>query len=551
MALPSSPPLLPEADAAPSPPPLSDEAADLPIRPSELSIPGRSRKRQLSDYGSLSSDPLFSEGTSEAEEEYGGERRDRKRLVRGPWWNLSKSPRRSLRQRMAKRERMRNLDSGVWLGSDLSDESVDSTLSSQERMATLEVEDRSNLLVPHALQDKQQHLSAAENLASKAITRCLETGQESIDLTDLNLSELSDGTLKPLHQFIRHTHTDLTQPPSEDEFTPLTPSIQLFLSGNKLISLPSELFRLTNITVLSLRNNSLSEIPPSIGQLPNLRELNIAQNNIKWLPWEMLDLLHCRGNHRQITIRPNPLISPVDGSDGYPPLPRPKVSPSEYNEHLSRWGETSGAFFSKMKQWYSKEGEPWTMRHELELRLKLGRLKRTMYLQEASRAGTELKLCREQLVYLASSTVRFFDANGAPWRAGTPTTLLSDEQRFHAVVDPLAGSPNISDTTSCPSMFEMALRKIQASFNLSDFPDDLPSAITAGLQQAAEGAEYGNQKCSVCGNSFIVPRAEWIESWFNGFPSQECLTQETVLPFLRKVCSWRCVQPNEIGAFRF
>jgi hypothetical protein len=85
MALPSSPPLLPEADNADSPlfaPADSDDL--LPIRPS---LAAGSLKRQYSDYASLSSDPVFSEGTSEAEEEEGADEQPRrKRLVRGPWW---------------------------------------------------------------------------------------------------------------------------------------------------------------------------------------------------------------------------------------------------------------------------------------------------------------------------------------------------------------------------------------------------------------------------------------------------------------------------------
>ncbi|TKA63502.1 hypothetical protein B0A55_11223, partial [Friedmanniomyces simplex] len=58
MALPSSPPLL--AD---------DDDSDLPSAPSLLSLPTGSyhRKRQHSDYDSLSSDPLFSDTTEDDE----------------------------------------------------------------------------------------------------------------------------------------------------------------------------------------------------------------------------------------------------------------------------------------------------------------------------------------------------------------------------------------------------------------------------------------------------------------------------------------------------
>jgi hypothetical protein len=394
-------------------------------------------------------------------------------------------------------------------------------------------------------------LSPADTLAASRIHYCLDTGREVIDLSDIGLTQLSDATLRPLHQLIRHAHTDLTQPPSEDEFLPLTPSIQMYLSGNKLSSLPHELFTLANITVLSLRNNNLTDLPFGIGELAHLKELNIAQNGIPWLPWEMLDILHCRGTHRQITTRPNPFIDPLPNFRGSSPLPKPKVTPGEFKEHLSRWGETTGAFFQKMREWYSEEGEPWSMRHELELKLKLGRIKRTNYLQEASDAGTELLLCNEQLVYLASSAVRYFEADGSPLR--TTNDKSNSTAQHHAVMDPQAHAPSFTDHSSTPSLFELSLRSIQANFNIqneSDYPDTLPSSVAAALKRAARGAEVGNEACSSCGNHFIIARAEWMEFWFTGFPAQDCLTYETVLPFLRKACSWACARPSELGAFR-
>lgn len=523
MALPSSPPLLPEADPPTSPPlPTSDDLGELPIRPSYLS-----RKRTLSDYGSLSSDPLFSE-SSEGGIEDAGERRKRKKYIRAPWFKL--------RGGMAKRSGMRNADSGVFLGSDLSDDSADGTSSSQEEVAELEA---GGEVRPGPSQPGRPR-SPPQDLASRAINNCLETGHESIDLTGIGLDVLSNATLRPLHQLIKHHHDDLTRPPSEDEFGSLTPSIRLFLSGNRLTSLPSELFRLTNICVLSLRNNQLDHIPHGVGRLRNLQEFNIAQNNITVLPWEMFELVHCRGDHRQITVRPNPLIDPVEHLQDPSPLSRPKVTPNEYNEHLNRWGETGGAFFRKMKQWYSDDETQWTMRHELELRLKLGRLKRTMYMQEASRAGTELKLCKEQLIYLGSSAVRFFDPYRAPLTGDSHLHDHDNEQKYRAVFDPLTDRPDGSDNTNCPSLFESSLRAIQSNFSLltpNDIPDGLPPAVTAALIRVAKGAEYGNEKCSVCSKEFIFAKAEWVEFWFNGFPAQQYLTAETILPFLRRACS--------------
>lgn len=554
MALPSSPPLPPQTDVLVSSPTLGpeDHGDLLPIRPSLAPIAGGSRKRQFSDYGSASSDAWFSEGTSDADEGDGVEERPRrKRAVRGPWWTVSKS----LRHKMAKRERLRNADSGVWLGSDMSEDSIDSTTSSRQQLAGLDVADRAG--EPSSSASLSRALSRAEALAAKEINRCLDAGQERVDLSDLGLTRVSDSTLRPLHQLIRHAHTDLTRPPSEDEFGPLTPSLQLFLSGNSLSELPRELFQLTNTSVLSVRNNELTHVPPSIEKLSNLKELNIAQNNIRWLPWEMLDLLHCRGTHRRHIIRPNPLIDPADDLDVPKPLPRPRVTPGEFKEHLSRWGETNGAFFQKMREWYSEEGVPWTIRQDLELRLKLGRLKRTNYLQEASRAGAEITICKEQLIYLSSSAVRFFDVGGSPLRHDRSSMQIDDdpESIYKAVTDPMANAPEPAEFTHVPSLFELSLRTIQATYNLSDpstYPTDIPRSVSDAFQQAAKGVEMGNEKCSVCGKEFIIARAEWMEFWFCGFPAQEALTRESILPFLRRACGWGCVDGgvSDLGSFR-
>ncbi len=551
MALPSSPPLLPETDIPTSPLLLPEEAAELPLRPnlSHVSYRGVSRKRQFSDYDCLSSDPIFSEPDSDVEEEVGGNRRKRKRLLKGPWFNLRRASTQSLIRRVALQDKF---DSGIFMGSDLSDDTIDSTLPDPRTLArpSMEIDTTPR---PTAVPSSSQKTPTVEQLASKCINHCLETGRESVDLSDFNLTILSNTTLKPLHQLIKHPHVDLSEPPSEDDFSPLTPSVQLFLSGNKLTSLPSELFRLINITVLSLRNNLLQEIPPSIGKLPHLKEFNIAQNSIRWLPWEMLDLMHCRGSHRQITVRPNPLIDPIPDMSGPSPLPRPAFTTSEFKEHLSRWGETNGAFFNQMKRWYNEDGAPWTMRHELELRLKLGRLRFNSYITEASRAGVELQQCNEQLIYLTSSAIRFLEIDGSMHRTTTAAIEGCVEDKFRAAVDPLTDAP-AERNSSIPSLYEFALRSLQANTaldSLLQFEEDFSPAIATSLRAASRGVEYGNESCSACGNHFLIARAECVEYWCNGFPSQDHLTQETVLPFLGRACSWKCAMPSELGAFRF
>lgn len=60
--------------------------------------------------------------------------------------------------------------------------------------------------------------------------------------------------------------------------------VQVFLGMNPLRIVPSALFGITNLRVLSLRATGLTHLPPAIGTLSNLRELNIGGNELVCLP---------------------------------------------------------------------------------------------------------------------------------------------------------------------------------------------------------------------------------------------------------------------------
>ncbi|KAK5137580.1 hypothetical protein LTR08_007875 [Meristemomyces frigidus] len=533
MALPSSPPLLPEQD--------------LPTSPTFLSIAGAStRKRQLSDYGSMSSDPLFSDNTSDGDAGHYDEQPRRKRLVRGPWWSVGKKRESSLRRSVAKKEGKRNADSGVWMGSDVSEESTESILGSQQRLQELAVEDEMD--VETKIETKIDEVTKVEEttksgkprpdakmLAVRFVQMCVDTGQESVDLSDFGLSYISNATLRPLHQLIRNTFANFTHPPSEDEFGPLTPSIQLYLSGNQLTALPSELFTLTNITVLSLRNNELSEIPPAIGRLDKLKELNISGNGLRYLPWELLELLDGREKQRQITVRPNPLMEPCDIS-GPNPLPIPDLRHVMASGEFDTWVVED--YIEFLRRVYKEEGHHYSMRGELELRLKQARLMQNGHMEDVSIASGAAQISPDvELMYLASSAVRYFGIDGTPLRRADSGKAESDT--LAAVLDPTAAAPAAAGN-STPSLFELTLRSLQSNFNLPDF---LPHMADAGLSStlasafyraAANSAEHGNETCSTCRRQLIVARAEWMEYWYHGSSMQWELTPESVLPFLRK-----------------
>lgn len=65
---------------------------------------------------------------------------------------------------------------------------------------------------------------------------------------------------------------------------------QLNLSHNRLVKIPGEIGRLTQLTKLYLNNNQIKELPPEMGQLRQLRELNLRNNKLTDLPSEMSNL---------------------------------------------------------------------------------------------------------------------------------------------------------------------------------------------------------------------------------------------------------------------
>ncbi|KAH8116320.1 hypothetical protein DFH11DRAFT_1579933 [Phellopilus nigrolimitatus] len=76
---------------------------------------------------------------------------------------------------------------------------------------------------------------------------------------------------------------------------------QLYITNNRIRTLPNELFNLDALVVLSLRSNMLTELNPQICQLHNLRELNVASNQLRYLPSEIMDM-----KLTSLAVDPNP-----------------------------------------------------------------------------------------------------------------------------------------------------------------------------------------------------------------------------------------------------
>lgn len=68
----------------------------------------------------------------------------------------------------------------------------------------------------------------------------------------------------------------------------LTKLTELFLYGNKLVSLPAELGNLTSLQTLALSENSLQSLPDTLSTLTKLRILDLRHNKLCEVPWYCL-----------------------------------------------------------------------------------------------------------------------------------------------------------------------------------------------------------------------------------------------------------------------
>ncbi|RDB23747.1 Leucine-rich repeat-containing protein 10B [Hypsizygus marmoreus] len=197
-----------------------------------------------------------------------------------------------------------------------------------------------------------------EEIWDNASTKVVDEGHGAVNLDNHNLTHIPDDFISDLSNFYippesselinsspqrqaasggRQLGRVATAPPSNTTTGPrlfprthsaATPSfglprekLQLFLSGNRIFVLPTLLFTLQNLSVLSIRGNYLTYIPPEIHYLHNLQTLNIANNKIKFLPAEMLQM-----SLIQLHLHPNPFIEPPPPSDGRPFLQTLSIS---------------------------------------------------------------------------------------------------------------------------------------------------------------------------------------------------------------------------------
>ncbi|OCK76444.1 hypothetical protein K432DRAFT_385441 [Lepidopterella palustris CBS 459.81] len=557
-------PLWPEH---PSSPPLP------PQYPTTFSIRKRSRSAHNDTPHTSSDPPVFSsDDLPEASgiDNYTGHGKRKKRRYQGTWWSHGTPEQKT----QPKGEFARNLDSGVWMASDdteaasLEGETFYEEHAAYQHPWALEdqdlAEEEKEDNVPSTVYSsfREEEIGEGELLARKVIEKGLEAGAEQIDLSNLSLTSLSDDTLRPLHSLVRYPRVHNTAP-SPEQYDAFTPSIQLFLSGNALRSLPPEMWSLQNITVLSLRNNGLTELPPCIAQLKNLFELNVSGNRLRWLPWELLDLLRSGEGRRRLIARPNPFFEGVDFQD-YPSKltilvkEENRASPvdaltNQVESLKSELAATASScprrgiqlawiikFHEAMLDMFSRAFQAWVKRG----------------VQSSETLFDAICNYKDKTLFIAATKPSFFAFDGtleqtSPMRpssipTGTtllPTAVTCSAGTFGPVITHAAPPNNIKT----PSLLELALQSstsLLTNDQIAASIIDIPRSIQHGLDAAAsiqtsDGAL--TRTCSVCSRNYIIARTEWIEFWHYSSGGLLYPTEEPFLPFLRRGCSWGCV----------
>ncbi|KUI59894.1 Leucine-rich repeat-containing protein 40 [Cytospora mali] len=524
------------------------------------------RKRSTaSQIFSDSSDPaIFSSDDDPALDNYVEGRRNKKRYV-GSWFQQHPapgSPDSGISHRPASRAK-RNfvpVDSGVFMGSDGSiDDILDDLPPPRANTAVFPLGPAKPTPIPLQLNQvprgsQTSQLSEAEAKAQVMIRRCIDNGDERVDLSCLGLKHISNSTIAMMSEIARIPNVGKGVP-----FEHQDPELKLFLWNNQLTQVPKAVFNLDHLTVLSLRGNSLTEVPPAILQLKNLETLNLSQNKLKRLPVELLELIYNpESSLKSLMLHPNPWYQPeVEGSD---------VPWSSENVDRSQTGPGPQG-----------RGCRWLSHSSLEPRI-------ASYFDARRWARTPVQFSDTKgVVY---STFRF--------EHGT-AQLLTEDLDSEPVLPPrnpaqervlLAGE---AKTTKVHSLLELALQACSRSPYLAELPGMLTDtthdyARIRDLLVDTQAHSYtGGVECTVCKRSVIKPTAEWIEWWelFLNYkilgprgtnnadqnrpqvrgsdmaeelvPRVQYLTQipeERLVPFIRRACSWKCVLDTNRGLGR-
>jgi Leucine Rich repeats (2 copies) len=289
-----------------------------------------------------SSDPALFSGDESVPgaEDYANKRK--KNLYTGSWWSHRMKANRDDKQREFKR----NYDSGIFMGSEASEPPSSDSLGSLEDeliqdQRRKELDDQTTATM---VSSKSRPLLRAPSFIFKPsmpevlpehgvvmqiVQRCLDKGEESVDLASMSLTSLPSQILS-LKTLMKNTNLVSGMLEYGETFET---HLRLFVSNNLLRRVPREILDLTNLRELSLRRNKLTSIPPGIRSLVNLETLNISGNKLSFLPFEIVELVRWH-RLRTIKARPNQWLPTPRTEDLSFPIDW--QSPSAWM-HLTRW----------------------------------------------------------------------------------------------------------------------------------------------------------------------------------------------------------------------
>ncbi|KAH9436849.1 hypothetical protein MCOR27_003393 [Pyricularia oryzae] len=429
----------------------------------------------------------------------------------------------------APRQLRRDMDSGVWLASD---DTVDKTIVPDEPTAA----QAPSPLVPRVASGLHRcasirNISPEESLAQKIIQDCIEEGDEDVNIASLGLESIAASTIQPLSGF------QLIPTVVEDvPFEARDIKLKLYLGNNRLARVPASICDLSFLTVLSLRGNGLKELPPGISQLRNLEQLNIAQNALRWLPHELLELITTSKKLEFLSLHPNPYCQPESNRDAGQ---TPEYRTISFSEGASK--RDSYATWSAFSGIAGSHGGCLVARSPMQYVDGLGRP------------------CNTDIVNLDEGS----------WLPAAD--LYSEPAKPPATFDD-------APPTRARSLLELALESCsQASTSTSTdlrslMPDTSPAHLLELLDRIDQLRDAGPQRCARPGcakrQSMVIPRVQWLDWWVLGkyhihktdketgqlvsepegaevqgtdWSINLAASAATLVPFMSKGCSWRCV----------
>ncbi|QDS72611.1 hypothetical protein FKW77_001682 [Venturia effusa] len=528
----------------------------------------RKRTRATDDSTPSSDGPIFSSDPPDPSvDEYFQPRR--KRQYRGTWWGETRNgaPAEPAQQR-SKSGFTRNMDSGIWMGSDATDEEPGSDASESGLQMPRESawkhavpritmqlsgpdtsESGATRYIP---QDEKEALTI--EFARSNLQHFLESNNEHINLCHANLKQLPNEFFEPLQTLYRDPspfHFDNSDGETEEEFQArgLIPRIKMDLSNNALPSLPLSLFHLQNITKLNLSHNNLTQLSQQVGKLESLRTLDISSNRLRWLPWELIQMLRF-GKLNAINLDCNPFLQPFSYVSFSGSWEQPWSAPTRgevviyrIKDAIKTWRrlKTTGSV-------QAIEHAEWMTRFYMK------------YVMQASL--TRFDALSEGLLppltmHVASTSVTRYKLDGRLMQAQptyAPSSLPIDEFVFPAkfeedhltrILEHLVGEDTteegldleinaaiiggtglaqshavLLEQSRVPSLFELALQSATKVFTgedskyhmedlLSMVREDDPDSVRQGVETAIDVHQEGGRICSVCSRSFIIARTEW------------------------------------------